>query len=118
MFCMSCLLLVAGLAAHLQPCTSFTSSGSQGSADKRQKFEMMRKQHYNMKDALLKVGIAAAVHSIICWLGSEAVVGGSLTSVFKILVLCVLHAAACMLVCLDMSVSCCAVSRASVNLLF
>jgi hypothetical protein len=39
----------------VQPCTSFTSSGSEGSADKRRRFQQMRKQHYNMRDALLKV---------------------------------------------------------------
>lgn len=43
------------LTVCLQPCNSFTSSGSEGSDDKRRRFEQMRKQHYNMKDALLKV---------------------------------------------------------------
>jgi hypothetical protein len=41
----------------LQPCTSFTSSGSERSGDKRQRFQQMRKQHYNMRDAMLKVRI-------------------------------------------------------------
>ncbi|WIA18307.1 hypothetical protein OEZ85_009772 [Tetradesmus obliquus] len=37
-----------------EPCASFNSSGSDGpvSADKKQRFEAMRKQHYNMKQAL------------------------------------------------------------------
>lgn len=42
---------------HMQPCNSFTSSGSEGSADKRRRFELMRRQHYNMRDALVKVGV-------------------------------------------------------------
>jgi Protein phosphatase inhibitor 2 (IPP-2) len=37
---------------HEQPCTSFTSSGSEGSVDKRRRFEARRKQHYNMRVAL------------------------------------------------------------------
>lgn len=42
----------------LQPCTSFTSSGSERSGDKRQRFQQMRKQHYNMKEAMLKVWLS------------------------------------------------------------
>jgi hypothetical protein len=40
-----------------QPCASFNSSGDEGpgSADKKQRFEAMRKQHYNMKQALQQV---------------------------------------------------------------
>jgi hypothetical protein len=39
---------------RLQPCTSGFSSGSEG-GEKRRKFEQMRKQHYNMRDALVQV---------------------------------------------------------------
>jgi hypothetical protein len=41
----------------LQPCYSFTSSGSEGagSIEKKRRFQQMRKQHYNMKAALQKV---------------------------------------------------------------
>lgn len=37
-----------------EPCASWNSSGSEGpgSADKKRRFEAMRKQHYNMKQAL------------------------------------------------------------------
>jgi hypothetical protein len=52
--CLVCTRCVA-CCSLLQPCTSFTSSGSEGSVDKRRRFMQMRKQHYNMRDALLKV---------------------------------------------------------------
>jgi hypothetical protein len=45
-----------------QPCASFNSSGSEGpgSADKKRRFEAMRKQHYNMKQALQQVRMLVA----------------------------------------------------------
>lgn len=50
-----------------QPSTSFTSSGSEGgpeSAEKKRHFEEMRKQHYDMKQALQQVCHSSGLYAM------------------------------------------------------